>query len=79
MNDENHIDSTALAAAELELKEYKQITVTCVCGATYETGSTMDEIRVDICASCHPFFTGQKRIIDSEGRVEKFKKKYNLK
>ena len=57
---------------------YYQSKISCVCGATYEAGSTMEEIRVDICAGCHPFFTGEKRFIDAEGRVEKFMKKYNL-
>ena len=55
---------------------YDDITVTCACGAQYKTGSTLKEIRVDICANCHPFFTGENKIVDSEGRVEKFKKKY---
>jgi len=64
-----------LRASELSYYDSK---ISCVCGATYEAGSTMEEIRVDICAGCHPFFTGEKRFIDSEGRVEKFMKKYNL-
>jgi large subunit ribosomal protein L31 len=54
----------------------QSITASCACGATYRTGSTQEDIRVDICANCHPFFTGENRIVDSEGRVEKFKKKY---
>ena len=57
---------------------YHKIVVTCACGAEYETGSTLDKIRVDVCSNCHPFFTGDARILDAEGRVEKFKKKYNL-
>ena len=63
---------------DMESLPYHKITVTCACGASYETGSTQESIRVDICANCHPFFTGDKRIVDAEGRVEKFKKKYNL-
>ena len=55
---------------------YDKIVVSCACGAQYVTGSTFKEIRVDICANCHPFFTGENKIVDSEGRVEKFKKKY---
>jgi large subunit ribosomal protein L31 len=55
---------------------HEEITVSCACGAEYKTGSTMKNIRVDICANCHPFFTGENKIVDSEGRVEKFKKKY---
>lgn len=55
---------------------YQQTTVTCVgCGTTFTTGSTAKDIRVDICSNCHPFFTGQKKLIDTEGRVEKFEKR----
>lgn len=55
---------------------YQQTTVTCVgCGTTFTTGSTAKDIRVDICSKCHPFFTGQKKLIDTEGRVEKFAKR----
>jgi len=55
---------------------YHKVVITCACGAEFEAGSTMDSIRVDICSNCHPFFTGEKRIVDAEGRVEKFRKKY---
>ncbi len=58
---------------------YYQSKISCVCGAEYEAGSTFQEIRLEICAACHPFFTGESKILDAEGRVEKFKKKYNLK
>ena len=57
---------------------YHKIKMTCVCGAEYEGGSTLDTIRVDICANCHPFFTGENKILDAEGRVEKFRKKYEM-
>ena len=57
---------------------YHSITVTCACGAEFESGSTQENIRVDVCSKCHPFFTGDSRILDAEGRVEKFRKKYNL-
>ncbi|MEK9657914.1 MAG: 50S ribosomal protein L31 [bacterium] len=57
---------------------YYSVVATCVCGASFETGSTMKELRVDICSNCHPFFTGEKRFLDTEGRVDKFRKKYNL-
>tara|TARA_S200000501_G_C20733858_1_gene704111 strand:+ start:576 stop:812 length:237 start_codon:yes stop_codon:yes gene_type:complete len=53
-----------------------EITASCACGTTFKTGSTNKNIRVDICATCHPFFTGENKFVDSEGRVEKFKKKY---
>ena len=59
--------------------KYHKVTVSCACGAEYEAGSTLESIRVDVCASCHPFFTGENKILDAEGRVEKFRKKYNLK
>ena len=54
---------------------YNQITVTCSCGASFQTGSTKDAITVDICAKCHPFFTGEMRFVDQHGRVEKFQAK----
>ncbi len=59
--------------------EYKQAKVTCACGNTFETGSTKKEIRVEICSSCHPFFTGKQKLIDTGGRVDKFKKRYGIK
>jgi large subunit ribosomal protein L31 len=60
--------------------EYKQVTVTCACGETFVTGSTTKEnIRVDICSKCHPFYTGQRKYIDAEGRVQRFAKKYGIK
>jgi large subunit ribosomal protein L31 len=56
--------------------KYHHTTVTCVsCGTTFETGSTNPAIRVDICSKCHPFFTGQKRLVDTEGRVERFERR----
>ena len=59
--------------------EFVECKVTCACGNTFTTKSNKDEIRVDICSECHPFFTGSEKIVDSAGRVDKFKKKYNLK
>ncbi|WP_103600275.1 50S ribosomal protein L31 [Campylobacter concisus] len=56
--------------------EYIDCTVTCACGNTFKTKSNKSEIRIDICDKCHPFFTGSEKIVDSAGRVEKFKKKY---
>ncbi|MDR0854089.1 MAG: 50S ribosomal protein L31 [Clostridiales Family XIII bacterium] len=58
--------------------EYRDTKVTCACGAEWETKSTGEEIRLDVCSSCHPFFTGQQKFINRGGRVEKFKNKYNL-
>jgi large subunit ribosomal protein L31 len=56
--------------------ELKEIEVVCACGETFQTLSTKDKIHIDICSACHPFFTGKQKIMDTEGRVEKFKKKY---
>ncbi len=56
--------------------EYQECTVICACGNTFKTRSTKKEIRVEICSQCHPFFTGKQRIVDTAGRVEKFRKKY---
>ncbi len=58
--------------------EYKEATVTCACGNTFTTGSVKDELRVEICSECHPFFTGRQKFMERGGRVEKFKKKYNM-
>lgn len=58
---------------------YGLTTVTCSCGNTFVSGSTKPEIKVEICSACHPFFTGQQKIIDTAGRVDKFKKKFALK
>ncbi len=55
--------------------QYNQITVTCSCGASFLTGSTRTDLAVDICAKCHPFFTGEMRFVDQLGRVEKFQAK----
>jgi large subunit ribosomal protein L31 len=57
--------------------KYFKTTATCACGATYEIGSTKENIRVDICSNCHPLFTGKQKLMDAEGRVERFKKKYS--
>lgn len=56
--------------------EYNQVTVTCVCGSTYDTRSTVELNKVDICAECHPFYTGKQKVVDTEGRIEKFRKKF---
>ncbi len=56
--------------------KYHKIIMTCACGAEFDSGSTLESVHVDICSKCHPFFTGEDRIVDVEGRVEKFRKKY---
>ncbi len=57
--------------------DYKLSAVHCACGEAYQTRSTKEKIRLDICSVCHPFFTGKQKLIDTEGRVDKFRKKYN--
>jgi len=59
--------------------DYKPTTITCVCGNVIETRSTKKDIKIEICSNCHPFMTGKQKIIDTAGRVEKFKKKYEAK
>jgi large subunit ribosomal protein L31 len=56
--------------------KYQKVEASCVCGNTISTGSTQAVLKVDICSACHPFFTGTQKLIDTEGRVEKFKKRY---
>ena len=58
--------------------KYKETTVTCACGNVINTKSTKENIRVEICSKCHPFFTGKQKIVDVGGRVEKFMKKFNI-
>jgi len=58
---------------------YQKAKITCVCGETFETGSTKKELRVEICSKCHPFYTGSQRAIETRGRAERFRKKYGLK
>lgn len=59
--------------------EYKIVTVHCACGNTFESGSVKDELRVEICSACHPFYTGKQKLVDKGGRVDKFNKKYGIK
>ncbi len=59
--------------------EYKDTTIICACGEVMHTRSTKQNIRVEICSKCHPFFTGKQKFVDSTGRVEKFLKKYKKK
>ena len=59
--------------------EYHDTTIKCACGNEIKTRSTVKDIHVEICSSCHPFYTGKQKIIDTAGRVEKFKRKYSIK
>jgi len=68
---------------EIKMKEkihpkYEKAIVRCVCGETFETGSTKKELRVEICSKCHPFFTGKQKLVDSGGRVDRFKKRFGM-
>ena len=56
--------------------EYKKAIVTCVCGNTFVTRSTIGDLKLEICSNCHPFFTGRQKLVDSAGRVERYNKKY---
>jgi large subunit ribosomal protein L31 len=58
--------------------KYGQSVVKCACGETFETGSVKKEIKVEICSKCHPFFTGKQKLVDTGGRVDRFKKRFNL-
>ena len=57
---------------------YQPTTIKCACGEVIETRSTKQDIKVEICSKCHPFFTGKQKLVDTGGRVDKFKKKYNI-
>ncbi len=58
--------------------KYGESLVRCACGETFKTGSTKEELSVEICSKCHPFFTGKQKLVDSGGRVDRFKKRYGL-
>ncbi len=64
---------------DIHPKYYQKAKVTCVCGNTFEVGSTKEVIDVEICSACHPFYTGKEKILDTMGRVERFKKKLQQK
>jgi large subunit ribosomal protein L31 len=58
--------------------QYNEATVTCACGNTFTVGSTKKVLKVDVCSKCHPFYTGQQRMLDTTGRVDRFRKRFNL-
>ncbi|MFY0546295.1 50S ribosomal protein L31 [Brevibacillus sp. H7] len=58
--------------------KYNTVKVTCACGNEFESGSVKQALRVEICSNCHPFFTGKQKFVDAGGRVDRFKRKYNL-
>ena len=59
--------------------KYTPVKITCACGSVIETRSTSGDISVEICSQCHPFFTGKQKLLDTAGRVDRFKKRYNIK
>lgn len=59
--------------------QYIASTIRCACGAEYKTRSTVGDLQVEICSSCHPFYTGKEKLVDTAGRVDKFKRKYKIK
>ncbi len=59
--------------------KYVDAVISCACGARFDTKSTKKDIHVDICSNCHPFFTGKQKLVDTAGRVERFKKQYGIK
>ncbi|MBM04135.1 MAG: 50S ribosomal protein L31 [Chloroflexi bacterium] len=63
---------------DIHPKYYAQATVKCSCGHKFVTGSTKSELSVEICNNCHPFFTGEQRIVDTEGRVDRIRRRFNL-
>ena len=70
--------------AESEMKTdihptFYNATVTCACGHTFNTGATKPNLRVEVCSTCHPFYTGEQRIVDTQGRIERMRRRYNLK
>ncbi len=58
--------------------DYKETTITCACGNVIKTRSTKENIRVEICSKCHPFYTGRQKLVDTGGRVDRFKKRFGL-
>jgi len=56
--------------------DYKVTTVSCACGESFQIRSTKENVKLDICSNCHPYYTGKQKLIDTEGRVDKFRKKY---
>ena len=57
---------------------YKPATITCACGAVWETGSTKQDIHAEVCSKCHPFYTGRQKLVDTGGRVDRFKKRFGM-
>ena len=58
--------------------QFYSATVTCSCGHTFQTGATKPALQVEVCSKCHPFYTGEQRIVDTQGRIERLRRRYNL-
>ncbi|MEG1932337.1 MAG: 50S ribosomal protein L31 [Pygmaiobacter sp.] len=58
--------------------KYEEATVTCACGEVFKTRSNKADIRIEVCSKCHPFYTGKQKLVDTGGRVDRFKKRFNL-
>ncbi len=58
--------------------QFVKSTVTCSCGKVFETGGTKPVLRVEVCSNCHPFYTGEQRVVDTQGRIERMRRRYNL-
>ena len=63
---------------EIHPTYYNSATVTCSCGNSFTTGATKSELKVEVCSKCHPFFTGEQRMVDSEGRVERLRRRFSI-
>lgn len=75
----SHIDRKEVNSVKEGIHpQYSEAVVRCACGETFTTGSIKKEIKVEICSKCHPFFTGKQKFVDTGGRVERFKRKFNL-
>ena len=64
--------------ADIHPTYYPNAVVTCSCGNTFTVGATKERLHVEVCSACHPFFTGEQRIVDTEGRVERLRRRFNL-
>ncbi|MFH0942148.1 MAG: 50S ribosomal protein L31 [Chloroflexota bacterium] len=64
--------------AKIHPKYYPNAKVVCACGNTFTTGATKELLKIELCSKCHPFYTGEQRVIDTAGRVERFKRRYKL-
>lgn len=74
----NHLKERRVTTVKKDIHpQLNMVTVTCACGNTFETHSTKDEVRLEICSACHPFFSGKQKLIDTAGRVERFQRRYN--